>query len=147
MTPFSDVGLHRFSRHWTLDSLSGRRDSNSRPPAPKAGILTGLNYYPRSEVFRLPFRKKRAKVVLFFGPCKFFSIKMIKRSIFGTFSVQNSRFTFVWDVNIHKSCFVEVILVFFLCFRFTMHDKGSSDLFGLLAGREILRHFLIVSMS
>ena len=28
------------------DSLSGRRDSNSRPPAPKAGILTGLNYYP-----------------------------------------------------------------------------------------------------
>ncbi len=26
--------------------LSGRRDSNSRPPAPKAGILTGLNYYP-----------------------------------------------------------------------------------------------------
>ena len=26
--------------------MSGRRDSNSRPPAPKAGILTGLNYYP-----------------------------------------------------------------------------------------------------
>ena len=27
--------------------LSGKRDSNSRPPAPKAGILTGLNYYPK----------------------------------------------------------------------------------------------------
>ncbi len=30
-----------------LSLRSGRRDSNSRPPAPKAGILTGLNYYPR----------------------------------------------------------------------------------------------------
>ena len=28
---------------------SGRRDSNSRPPAPKAGILTGLNYYPNAD--------------------------------------------------------------------------------------------------
>ena len=26
-------------------NLSSRRDSNSRHPAPKAGILTGLNYY------------------------------------------------------------------------------------------------------
>ena len=31
----------------SLRTLSGRRDSNSRPPAPKAGILTGLNYYPK----------------------------------------------------------------------------------------------------
>ena len=28
--------------------LSGWRDSNSRPPAPKAGILTGLNYIPHT---------------------------------------------------------------------------------------------------
>ena len=34
-----------FLCNFALD-LSGRRDSNSRPPAPKAGILTGLNYYP-----------------------------------------------------------------------------------------------------
>ena len=44
--------------------LSGRRDSNSRPPAPKAGILTGLNYYP----------KAGAKVLLFFDIRKFFFI-------------------------------------------------------------------------
>jgi hypothetical protein len=25
---------------------SGRRDSNTRPPAPKAGTLTGLRYAP-----------------------------------------------------------------------------------------------------
>ena len=30
---------------WFL-SLSGRRDSNPRPPAPKAGALTGLRYAP-----------------------------------------------------------------------------------------------------
>ncbi len=28
------------------NQLSGRRDSNSRPPAPKAGALTGLRYAP-----------------------------------------------------------------------------------------------------
>ena len=27
--------------------LSGERDSNPRHPAPKAGILTGLNYHPK----------------------------------------------------------------------------------------------------
>ena len=26
--------------------MSGQLDSNQRPPAPKAGILTGLNYAP-----------------------------------------------------------------------------------------------------
>ena len=31
--------------------LSGWRDSNSRPPAPKAGILTGLNYIPHTFFF------------------------------------------------------------------------------------------------
>lgn len=29
--------------------MSGRRDSNSRPPAPKAGALTGLRYAPKNE--------------------------------------------------------------------------------------------------
>jgi hypothetical protein len=28
--------------------LSGRQDSNLRPPAPKAGAITGLRYAPRS---------------------------------------------------------------------------------------------------
>ena len=28
--------------------LSGQLDSNQRPPAPKAGILTGLNYAPNN---------------------------------------------------------------------------------------------------
>ena len=28
--------------------LSGWRDSNSRPPAPKAGALTGLRYAPNA---------------------------------------------------------------------------------------------------
>ena len=27
--------------------MSGERDSNPRHPAPKAGILTGLNYHPK----------------------------------------------------------------------------------------------------
>ena len=58
----------------TLDSLSGRRDSNSRPPAPKAGILTGLNYYPRS--------KKRAKVLQLFEIRKFFDKKVKYKAIF-----------------------------------------------------------------
>ena len=31
--------------------LSGRRDSNPRPPAPKAGALTGLRYAPIQNVF------------------------------------------------------------------------------------------------
>ena len=28
--------------------VSGWRDSNSRPPAPKAGALTGLRYAPKT---------------------------------------------------------------------------------------------------
>lgn len=28
--------------------MSGRRDSNPRPPAPKAGALTGLRYTPNA---------------------------------------------------------------------------------------------------
>lgn len=45
VTPFCRV-LTQILGPFGLDPLSGRRDSNSRPPAPKAGILTGLNYYP-----------------------------------------------------------------------------------------------------
>jgi hypothetical protein len=39
---------------------SGRRDSNSRPPAPKAGALTGLRYAPKTfgiAMKLLPFQK------------------------------------------------------------------------------------------
>ena len=31
----------------TEENWSGRRDSNSRPPAPKAGALTRLRYVPK----------------------------------------------------------------------------------------------------
>ena len=51
--------------------LSGWRDSNSRPPAPKAGILTGLNYIPHTS-----FSKASAKVLLFFDMTKYFRKKM-----------------------------------------------------------------------
>ena len=33
---------------------SGRRDSNTRPPAPKAGTLTGLRYAPNILGFMRP---------------------------------------------------------------------------------------------
>ena len=57
--------------------LSGWRDSNSRPPAPKAGILTGLNYIPHTS-----FSKASAKVLLFFDMTKYFQKKMQKIFIF-----------------------------------------------------------------
>ena len=41
------VGFNRYlieNQHFRC--LSGWRDSNSRPPAPKAGALTGLRYTP-----------------------------------------------------------------------------------------------------
>ena len=52
--------------------MSGRRDSNPRPPAPKAGALTGLRYAPYylEIVFYL---KSDAKVLLFFIPTKPFA--------------------------------------------------------------------------
>ena len=43
--------------------LSGWRDSNSRPPAPKAGALTGLRYTPRIKLILL---NCGAKIVLIF---------------------------------------------------------------------------------
>ena len=58
--------------HYRL--LSGWRDSNSRPPAPKAGILTGLNYIPHTS-----FSKASAKVLLFFDMTKYFEEKMQKK--------------------------------------------------------------------
>ena len=60
--------------------LSGRRDSNSRPPAPKAGILTGLNYIPHTS-----FSKASAKVLLFFDMTKYFGKKMQKKCYFLNF--------------------------------------------------------------
>ena len=57
--------------------LSGWRDSNSRPPAPKAGILTGLNYIPHTS-----FSKASAKVLLFFDMTKYFCKKMCFLCIF-----------------------------------------------------------------
>ena len=67
--------------------LSGWRDSNSRPPAPKAGILTGLNYIPL-----LSLSKAGAKVLLFFDMTKYFRKKMQKRCIFLNISVFFSTF-------------------------------------------------------
>ena len=61
--------------------LSGWRDSNSRPPAPKAGILTGLNYIPL-----LSLSKAGAKVLLFFDMTKYFEKKMQKKCILYHFS-------------------------------------------------------------
>ena len=61
--------------------LSGWRDSNSRPPAPKAGILTGLNYIPHTS-----FSKASAKVLLFFDMTKYFARKMQKKCILCYFS-------------------------------------------------------------
>ena len=61
--------------------LSGWRDSNSRPPAPKAGILTGLNYIPHTS-----FSKASAKVQLFSDMTKYFSKKMQKKCILWLFS-------------------------------------------------------------
>ena len=55
------------SIEWLFLSSSGWRDSNSRPPAPKAGILTGLNYIPL-----LSLSKAGAKVLLFFDMTKYF---------------------------------------------------------------------------
>ena len=43
--------------------LSGRRDSNPRPPAPKAGALTGLRYAPIQNVFALQKRCVLPKAV------------------------------------------------------------------------------------
>ena len=43
--------------------LSGRRDSNPRPPAPKAGALTGLRYAPNQNVFALQKRCVLPKAV------------------------------------------------------------------------------------
>ena len=57
--------------------LSGWRDSNSRPPAPKAGILTGLNYIPHTS-----FSKAGAKVLLFFELTKYFRKKNAKKVYF-----------------------------------------------------------------
>lgn len=48
-------------------NMSGRRDSNPRPPAPKAGALTGLRYAPckiSAEVTALN-RFASAKVTIF----------------------------------------------------------------------------------
>ena len=47
-----------------LKYLSGRRGSNPRPPAPKAGALTGLRYAPQFKVIYA--LKSGAKIILFF---------------------------------------------------------------------------------
>jgi hypothetical protein len=44
-----------------LTSLSGRQDSNLRPPAPKAGALTGLRYAPNLK------NQKRAKKYTYYS--------------------------------------------------------------------------------
>lgn len=43
----SPIAMNKKS-HQLLDGffMSGRLDSNQRPPGPKPGILTGLNYAP-----------------------------------------------------------------------------------------------------
>jgi hypothetical protein len=40
-------------------SLSGWQDSNLRPPAPKAGAITGLRYTPKKEIY--PFSETNKK--------------------------------------------------------------------------------------
>ena len=53
-----------------LSEWSGWLDSNQRPPAPKAGILTGLNYIPNRFPGGFP-PKGAAKVYFFLNRCKF----------------------------------------------------------------------------
>lgn len=54
--------------------VSEWRDSNSRPPAPKAGTLTGLRYTPN--VSDVLFRLDGAKLVRFFGITKCAGVAM-----------------------------------------------------------------------
>lgn len=54
-----------------LKSPSGWRDSNSRPPAPKAGTLTGLCYTPKTD----------AKVQLFSDNLKNYPVFLLNRMI------------------------------------------------------------------
>jgi hypothetical protein len=50
-----------------FDGLSGRQDSNLRPPAPKAGALTGLRYRTALfQVFEEPFGASFFDGFLFF---------------------------------------------------------------------------------
>ena len=59
-----------------LKYLSGRRDSNPRPPAPKAGALTGLRYAPQFKV--VYSLKSGAKIILFFEKTNSLRKKLVR---------------------------------------------------------------------
>ncbi len=54
--------------------LSGWQDSNLRPPAPKAGAITGLRYTPKASA--------NIKTINRFSKCFLVLIKLILASIF-----------------------------------------------------------------
>ncbi len=60
--------------------MSGRQDSNLRPPAPKAGALTGLRYAPKQDfVLKAPrFCEAIAKVKFYFVLCNPISKKIME---------------------------------------------------------------------
>ena len=84
--------------------LSGWRDSNSRPPAPKAGILTGLNYIPHTFL-----SKASAKVLLFFDMTKYFHKKMQKKCIFLNISVFFSTFAVNFRIRAHTYTYIGIL--------------------------------------
>ena len=50
--------------------MSGWQDSNLRPPAPKAGAMTGLRYIPFVCVFYNFFQKQFARFLLIDNKCE-----------------------------------------------------------------------------
>ncbi len=44
--------VYKVKLHKPFVIRSGRQDSNLRPPAPKAGAITGLRYAPKKKAIR-----------------------------------------------------------------------------------------------
>ncbi len=49
--------------------MSGRQDSNLRPPGPKPGAMTGLRYAPNYTTYLKNFLK-RVQMYYYFSPAK-----------------------------------------------------------------------------
>ena len=63
--------------------MSGRQDLNLRPPAPKAGALTGLRYAPlKHKVYTQKLKKNVNKNISLVRECQFILHHSIKVSIY-----------------------------------------------------------------
>ncbi len=69
--------------------LSGRQDSNLRPPGPKPGAITGLRYAPNR----------------FSAGCKYTGISLI------FYNAKQETSTFLWDYSPHSSKLSSMILI------------------------------------